>query len=304
MRGIYGQNANNHSDSLFRTSSLSYFWIKGRAFTNSELVTAVNEWVSNSTNATAKYGNINNWNTSNVTNMNSLFKNKNTFNSNISNWNTAKVTNMYQMFQGTHVFNQNISGWNVSKVSNIKFMFYSSRVFNQNIGGWDTAKVTTMRAMFRDARKFNQNISGWNTSKVKIMRAMFYSNSNSGTSRTVFNQNISGWNVGNVTDIHSMFFQSKFNKNISGWNVSKVSIYDNYGKYSNHTNAQFSDSSLLYFTVIKPGYTLSDEIEMINVSSGTKFKRVLVPYQTGYHITMELPLHKQRQRRRLVGLMV
>ena len=151
-------------------------------------------------------------------------------------------------------------------------MFYSSRVFNQNIGGWDTAKVTTMRAMFRDARKFNQNISGWNTSKVKIMRAMFYSNSNSGTSRTVFNQNISGWNVGNVTDIHSMFFQSKFNKNISGWNVSKVSIYDNYGKYSNHTNAQFSDSSLLYFTVIKPGYTLSDEIEMINVSSGTSTK--------------------------------
>ena len=184
------------------------------------------------------------------------------------------------------------------------FMFYSSRVFNQNIGGWDTAKVTTMRAMFRDARKFNQNISGWNTSKVKIMRFMFYSNSNSGTSRTVFNQNISGWNVGNVTDIHSMFFQSKFNKNISGWNVSKVSIYDNYGKYSNHTNAQFSDSSLLYFTVIKPGYTLSDEIEMINVSSGTSIKRVLVPYQTGYHITMELPLHKQRQRRRLVGLMV
>ena len=84
----------------------SYFWIKGRAFTNSELVTAVNEWVSNSTNATAKYGDINNWNTSNVTNMSYLFNEKTGFNSNISNWNTAKVTNMERMFRHAESFNK------------------------------------------------------------------------------------------------------------------------------------------------------------------------------------------------------
>ena len=135
---------NNHSDSLFKNSSSSYFWIKGRPFTNSELVTAVNEWVSNSTNATAKYGNINNWNTSQVTLMD-LFKNKSTFNSNISGWNTAKVTNMRNMFEGAHVFNQNISGWNTAKVQRMDLMFRYARAFNQNIGGWDVSNVTNMQ---------------------------------------------------------------------------------------------------------------------------------------------------------------
>ena len=136
MRGIYGQNANNHSDSLFTASSLSYFWIKQRPFTNSELVTAVSEWVSNSTNATAKYNDINNWNTSEVTNMDSLFDGKTSFNSNISNWNTSKVTSMYQMFKLANAFNQNIGNWNTSKVTTMERMFWYAYAFQQNISGW------------------------------------------------------------------------------------------------------------------------------------------------------------------------
>ena len=122
---------------------------KGRPFTNSELVTAVNEWISNSTNATAKYGNINNWNTSEVTSMDSLFRNKNTFNSNISNWNTAKVTNMRNMFRGTP-FNQNISSWNVS--NGYRYRRYVGLLrtnnFNQPLNNWNTSKVIVADHVF------------------------------------------------------------------------------------------------------------------------------------------------------------
>ena len=148
---------------------------KGRPFTNSELVTAVNEWISNSTNATAKYGNINDWNTSEVTSMDSLFRNKNTFNSNISGWNTAKVTNMRSMFRRTcfqskyfqlgciqcyryrryvvgmyiNNFNQPLNNWNTSKVNRMPAMItvnfiWQQTVFNQNISSWDMSKVTTI----------------------------------------------------------------------------------------------------------------------------------------------------------------
>lgn len=54
------------------------------------------------------------WNTSNVTNMSSMFYNDSNLKSiDVSNWNTKKVTDMHYMFEGSGIQSLNISGWTI-----------------------------------------------------------------------------------------------------------------------------------------------------------------------------------------------
>nr|WP_307921973.1 BspA family leucine-rich repeat surface protein [Mycoplasmopsis bovis] len=48
--------------------------------------------------------------------MNRMFQEAKTFNGNISNWKTENVTNMEYMFEKAEAFNQNLSSWNVENV--------------------------------------------------------------------------------------------------------------------------------------------------------------------------------------------
>ena len=84
-----------------------------------------------------KWGSMNDWDTSKVTNMAEVFKGTN-FNGNITEWDTSEVQNMTGMFENTFSFDQDISGWDVSKVESMDRMFYSAHAFNQDITGWNT----------------------------------------------------------------------------------------------------------------------------------------------------------------------
>ena len=66
--------------------------------------------------AIALYGEIGEWNTSNITDMSQLFADKRTFNEDIGNWDVSNVTNMNCMFYRASTFNQYIGNWNTSKV--------------------------------------------------------------------------------------------------------------------------------------------------------------------------------------------
>ncbi|QQT26456.1 BspA family leucine-rich repeat surface protein [Sphingobacterium spiritivorum] len=159
---------------------------------------------------------IGGWNTANVTNMSNMFHRADAFNQNIGGWNTEKVTNMNGTFRSASAFNQDIGGWNTEKVTDMSYMFSDTKVFNQNISNWNTANVTNMSNMFQRAMAFDQNISSWNTEKVTNMMNMF-------SSAKVFNQPIGSWNTGNVTNMSAMFFgASAFNQPISNWNTAKV----------------------------------------------------------------------------------
>ena len=162
------------------------------------------------------YGDIENWDTSLVTDMGSALQNWGSFNGDISLWDTSNVTLMDSMFLAASSFNQDISQWDTSDVTNMVNMFTSANVFNQDISQWYTSNVTTMQSMFEGATVFNQDLSQWDTANVTSMNGMFWD-------ATAFDQDISQWDTSNVTDMSAMFDRaSSFNQDISQWDTSNV----------------------------------------------------------------------------------
>ena len=82
-----------------------------------------------------KYGEIGDWDVSNVTNMDDMFpyssKGAESFNQPLNKWDVSNVTNMDSMFAGATSFNQPLNNWNVSNVTNMRNMFLSAESFNQ-----------------------------------------------------------------------------------------------------------------------------------------------------------------------------
>lgn len=155
------------------------------------------------------------WDISNVENMDQMFFFANVFNGDINNWNTSKVKSIERMFTGAYSFNQDLSNWDVSNVENMKQLFNLARSFNGNISNWNTSKIKSMYRVFSGAYKFNQDISNWDVSNVESMKEMFSVASN-------FNKNISKWNVSNVENMDYMLPFTKINYNLSGWCVKKI----------------------------------------------------------------------------------
>ncbi|AII16923.1 hypothetical protein JO84_gp263 [Aureococcus anophagefferens virus] len=111
-----------------------------------------------------KYGPIEKWDTSKVTDMSELFKDQTEFNEDISKWNTSNVTNMNGMFYNAESFNQPIGEWNTSNVTYISRMFFGAKKFNQPIGKWNVSNVNTFIApqdIFHAAIKFDLENAPW-----------------------------------------------------------------------------------------------------------------------------------------------
>ena len=72
----------------------------------------------------------------------------------IEQWDTSQVTDM------SYLFSDRARNWGDPYCSTYD-------TFNGNIEGWDTSKVTTMQLMFRKASAFNRDLSGWNIAQVR-----------------------------------------------------------------------------------------------------------------------------------------
>ncbi|MDO1501446.1 BspA family leucine-rich repeat surface protein [Winogradskyella maritima] len=111
-------------------------------------------------------GDLDDWDVSNVTNMNNIFARATSFNSDLNNWDVRNVNDMDEMFANAENFNGDISDWNVGNVITMRSMFFSASAFNSNISGWNVSSVTNMDFMLNSATVFNQNLSGWATDNV------------------------------------------------------------------------------------------------------------------------------------------
>ena len=109
--------------------------------------------------------------TSKITDMSGLFSDfpscfgghdLENFNGDISKWNTSNVTNMFSMFDGaTNTFNQPLDKWDVSNVTDMSYIFEEAKKFNQPLNNWNISKVTSMSGMFKKAISFNQPLNNW-----------------------------------------------------------------------------------------------------------------------------------------------
>ena len=129
-----------------------------------EFLEIINDWIAGGVTRTgveAKYGKIEDWDTSNVTSMKNLFHSKKTFNEDISKWNTSNVTDMGGMFHSSKAFNQPIDKWDVSNVLSMKCMFCDALAFDQNLGSWEPKVCTDFNSMFNGAFGDSQNNGDW-----------------------------------------------------------------------------------------------------------------------------------------------
>ena len=120
---------------------------------------------------------------------------------------TSQITDMNEIFYQSSKFNGDISQWDVSNVKDMSYMFGESK-FNGDISEWDVSNVESMNGMFEDS-KFNRNISEWDVSYVQDMASMF--------AYSEFNGDLSKWDVSNIVDIRHMFDKSPLEKNPPKW---------------------------------------------------------------------------------------
>ncbi|HFD1735882.1 TPA: BspA family leucine-rich repeat surface protein, partial [Enterococcus faecium] len=112
----------------------------------------------------------------NSTSLRNCFMNNSTLNTiDLDNLDTSNVTNMYCMFLGCFYstslnISLDISNWNTSKVTNMGSMFSSCKLTSLDISNWDTSNVTNMYYMFNDCNKLTSlDVSNWDTSNVTNM---------------------------------------------------------------------------------------------------------------------------------------
>ena len=161
-------------------------------------------------------------NTSNVTNMESMFNECRGLTSlDVSNFDTSKVTNMWNMFGNCSVLTSlDLSKWNTSNVTNMDNMFSGcTSLTSLDLSNFNTSNVTNMGNMFNGCIGLKSlDLSNFNTSNVTYMGNMFKG------CIGLKSLDLSNFNTSNVTNMNSMFnnCSSLETLDLSKWDISKV----------------------------------------------------------------------------------
>lgn len=231
---------------------------------------------------------IKDWDVSNVTDMNSLFRECKFASLDLSKWNISKVTNMSSMFQSDSNINQvkNIADWDVSNVTNMSSMFLNVKDKDLSIvNDWDVSNVTSMGFMFNSCTNLESlDLSKWNTKSLTSTYYMFAAdgllNENNfkgydtlniskvtnmgfmfqGTGFTTLD--LSKYNTSNVTNMNSLFAStSKLQKIIGNFNMDNVT----------DMGVMFSSSNVSDFSELNIADWNTSKVEnMTSTFSGTK----------------------------------
>lgn len=144
---------------------------------------------------------------------------------NIENFNTANVTIMETMFCNcSRLTSLDLSSFNTQNVITMEKMFYNCiNLTSLDVSNFNTAKVTKMYDMFRTCSSLTSlDLSSFNTQNVSTMLAMFYGCQN------LTSLDLSSFNTANVTNMQSMFANCKklttlYLSNFNTANVSNMS---------------------------------------------------------------------------------
>ena len=136
----------------------------------SELISALDEFISNPDATQILRGPIKYWDVSRVSDMSWLLcgsgygpyagagcrVSTRAFNADINGWDTSAVTTMERMFDSAYAFNQPVANFATSQVRNFHSMFSGTQAFNQPVASWDMGMATDLGKMFYGAHAINQ----------------------------------------------------------------------------------------------------------------------------------------------------
>jgi hypothetical protein len=205
--------------------------------TDAEFKRASWDWVQDATMATHKWGDLSDWDVSDVKDFSHAFSSDRneaggsyvrlsnlkaaTFiGSGMSNWNTTSINSLEGTFRGATSMNSDLSGWKVGKVRTLQNTFYTytaSRFAGVGLDSWDTSSVTTLFRAFTNAGEMNSDLSGWNVGNVVNMLETF-----NGASKFA-GVGLGSWDTTSVTTLQSTFQRaSEMNADLGVWQVDKV----------------------------------------------------------------------------------
>ena len=179
-------------------------------------------WFDSLTNLTT-IENMNNLDTSNVTDMREMFSGcSGLTNIDVTNLDTSNVTDMSGMFDGCGgLMSIDLSNLDTGNVIDMSSMFHNCiSLTNIDVSGFDVGKVKNMKYMFWNCKSAESiNVSTWsNTNNVEYMDSMF-----SGCTKLT-NIDVSKFNTSNVTEMGAMFANctSLTSINVENFDTSKV----------------------------------------------------------------------------------
>lgn len=166
---------------------------------------------------------INNWNFPLVTSMYEMFGNSESFNQPIGNWDVSNVTIMEAVFRQAYVgplTQESLNTWDVSSATTMRQMFLRGLDFlalNPNITDWNTQNVVDFNGFLQQSTGFNRDLSNWNISSALLFGLTF--GTNNGIDNAVIGD-ISNWVITQGPN-----FQNFFGGNQGGGFTT--AIYDN-----------------------------------------------------------------------------
>ena len=179
--------------------------------------------------------------TSKVTDMSFMFEGCSSLTSlDLSNFNTEKVEDMYGMFRDcSSLASLDLSSFNTANVINMAYMFsLCSSLLSLDLSNFDTGKLTDMKSMFQDCIALTSlDLSNFNPENVDVYNEVF---SNCYNLKTIYCGN--DWNTSNVQSSYNMFYNCM---NLVGGNNTKFS--------SDHVGVDYAQPD-----GDSPGYFTSD----------------------------------------------
>lgn len=189
---------------------------------------------------------IEDFNTSKITNMAYMFLSTAFDELDLGNFDTSQVTTMFGMFDGARKLHMlNVKNFDTSKVTNMGYMFSGIAVSELDLSSFDTSNVSNMGGMFDGTTKLNKlDLSNFDTTKVTTMEYMF-------ANTAVSQLDISPFTIGDGVNTANMFQDTANLKQLTlgkktqlkaGMNIPDVPTTDGYtGHWQNVGNGTIDD---------------------------------------------------------------
>lgn len=197
-----------------------------------------------------------------------------------ANLDTSNTTNMNSMFANcTSLTSLDLSTFNTSKVTDMSRMFTQSTITTIDVSSFDTSKVTVMNSMFSGCGSLTSlDVSNFNTSSVTSMRYMF------GNCASLTTIDVSAFDISNVTDITAMFSNctGATSINLGNFNTSNVTqMFYLFKNCSSLTTLDVSGFDTAKVTTMREMFNGCTNLTALDVS-GFNTSRVTMMYGMFY----------------------